>query len=169
MATLIRIQHAPGILEFRVQPHRTPSPARVLLLAIVAYANIQQPSLRASLLTLLALGWLVTPRILHESLLVFQHLGVQIETSRGWLSFPFSTTSEFIPAAAIKDIVINEALSAWQFKHYLAILQSRPTGSQGLALSIVFKNILPPVTLLSDIYRHVHSLSAASRLPDQVQ
>jgi len=167
MATLMRIQHAPGIVEFRVQARRRTS---IFLLAaygpataITALFIAHNAAWHYRLLTIILLGWLFTPGILHESLLVFQHLGVQLETSRGYFGLPLSTSSEFIPAASINDIVINEALSAWQFKHYLAILQSRPTASQGPKLSVAFKNILPPVTLLSEIYRHIHGPSDASQ------
>jgi len=161
------IQHAPGVVEFRVLPKRrrpvshfsfcAAAAASTALFAHIGDLTIFSRLRLSGLLLLVVLGWLLTRTVLHESLLVFEHLGVQLETSRGCLGWRLSTTSQFIPATAIQDIVINEALSAWQFKHYLAILHIRPTDSQAPPLSVAFPNILPPVTLLSEIYRHIHT------------
>jgi len=64
---------------------------------------------------------------LTESIIVFPHIGIQIETTRG-LVIPFtervqalSTSRRFVPADSIHDVIINEGLRIWDWYYYLAV------------------------------------------------
>jgi len=76
----------------------------------------------------IVLTWLVWTRcnqVLHESLLVFPALCIQLETHRGHplLPFPISVTRHFIPLSALEDVVIHEGFRRWNVRYYLAALQ----------------------------------------------
>jgi len=55
-----------------------------------------------------------------ESLLVLQGLGIQTSTSSPY--FFSSSTSTFIPATQIQDIVIHEAFKGLEVRFYLAVV-----------------------------------------------
>jgi phosphatidylinositol glycan class H protein len=72
---------------------------------------------------------------LPESIIVFPHIGIQIETTRG-LIIPFtehtqalSTSRRFVPADSIHDVLINEGLRTWDWYYYLAVLCRSPPRS----------------------------------------
>jgi len=162
MTTLMKIQHDSGVLEYRVLSQKSNFAYAVPLLPL--FLSLK-PSWLSWLLLSSTLLFLLAPRTLYESIFIFTNLGLQLETSRGWFGVPLFVTSEFIPATAIRDIIINEALSGWQFKHYLAVLQDGPPESHRPQLSVAYQNALPPVSLLSEIYRHLHEDTAGALSP----
>ena len=95
---------------------------------------------------------------------------MQLETRRGLFGITLSVSRNFIPADAIRDILINEALAGWQFKHYLAVVEDSGSSiSLAVAFEVLpfysitahiassFQNILPNVQTLSAIYRELHN------------
>ncbi|KAI9335309.1 GPI-GlcNAc transferase complex, PIG-H component-domain-containing protein [Obelidium mucronatum] len=52
-----------------------------------------------------------------ESLFILQNVGIQTQTSTG-----FSTSTVFIPTAKISEIIINEGITLFQVKYYMAII-----------------------------------------------
>ncbi|KIO16152.1 hypothetical protein M407DRAFT_58604, partial [Tulasnella calospora MUT 4182] len=63
-----------------------------------------------------------------ESIIAMPGLGVQLESHYGVPHTPFSSpislscTRRFIPLASITDIVMNEGLTGWEFRYYLAVI-----------------------------------------------
>jgi len=91
----------------------------------------------------IVLTWLVWRRcnqVLHESLLVFPALCIQLETHRGHPLLPFSlsVTRHFIPLSALEDVVIHEGFRRWNVRYYLAALQryKRPVASASVAATV---------------------------------
>ncbi|KAJ3064334.1 hypothetical protein HDU98_012234 [Podochytrium sp. JEL0797] len=52
-----------------------------------------------------------------ESLLLIQNIGLQTRTTRG-----FTSSTRFIPANKISEIVVNEAITLFQVKYYMAVI-----------------------------------------------
>ena len=59
-------------------------------------------------------------RVIEESLLVLQGLGIQTSTSSGY--FFLGSTTTFIPTTRIQDIVIHEAFKGLEVRFYLAVI-----------------------------------------------
>ncbi|KAI8060430.1 GPI-GlcNAc transferase complex, PIG-H component-domain-containing protein [Gongronella butleri] len=80
--------------------------------------------------------WSKLRRVKRESLLVMQNIGIQVKTAY-WSG---QSTTKFIHGSKIQDIIINEGITLWQVKPYLAILvKDEPK------MTIVFANLLPPL------------------------
>ncbi|CAO3619050.1 unnamed protein product [Cunninghamella echinulata] len=94
--------------------------------------------------------WLKLRRVKQESLLVMRDIGIQVKTTY-WNG---KSESIFINRLRIEDVVINEGITLWQVKPYIAILikdQSK--------MLIVFENLLPPLNpVLIDTYRGTRQL-----------
>ncbi|KAI9306737.1 GPI-GlcNAc transferase complex, PIG-H component-domain-containing protein [Cunninghamella echinulata] len=94
--------------------------------------------------------WLKLRRVKQESLLVMRDIGIQVKTTY-WNG---KSESIFINRLRIEDVVINEGITLWQVKPYIAILikdQSK--------MLIVFENLLPPLhPVLIDTYRGTRQL-----------
>ena len=74
-----------------------------------------------------------------ESVTPLPGLGIQLSSTRG-LQIPFcstrlpiSTSHTFIPLSDISTIIINEGLTRWSVKHYLAVVKS---GGQGVVVAL---------------------------------
>jgi phosphatidylinositol glycan class H protein len=117
---------------------------------------------------LTCLVWARVTQVLHESLLVFPTLGIQLETHRGHPLFPtLSTTHHFIPLSALEDVVLHEGFRRWDVRYYLAALK-RTRGSRayeasgagderaalgsGVEVRVAFENILPYFPVLKEVY-----------------
>ncbi|ORZ25298.1 GPI-GlcNAc transferase complex, PIG-H component-domain-containing protein [Absidia repens] len=87
---------------------------------------------------ILAFGWiwLKLRNVKQESLLVMRDIGVQVKTTY-WSG---RTESRFINRLKIENVVINEGITLWQIKPYIAILLKDQD-----KMLIVFENLLPPL------------------------
>ncbi|KAF8552896.1 hypothetical protein OG21DRAFT_1510886 [Imleria badia] len=134
---------------------------------------VSRPVLLVGIGTLLTcLVWARFTQVLHESLLVFPTLGIQLETHRGHPLFPtLSTTYHFIPLSALEDVVLHEGFRRWDVRYYLAALK-RTRGSTstsgvstaadaaegvgaspgGIEVRVAFENILPYFPVLKAVY-----------------
>ncbi|KAG6818725.1 hypothetical protein H0H93_002494, partial [Arthromyces matolae] len=104
------------------------------LLDIILVQNLQLWFIVASLVFIL---YRKCTQILSESLILIAPHGVQLETHFGLallgLRKKLSTKRRFIPAKQIQDIIINEGLSGWNVRFYMAIVRritSSPTGDE---------------------------------------
>ncbi|KAF9263509.1 hypothetical protein L218DRAFT_927142 [Marasmius fiardii PR-910] len=105
-------------------------------------------------LLMIILAWSKCTQVLFESVLVFPHHGIQLETHRGLPPWTFSVSRQFIPKATLRDVVINEGITRWNIRYYLlAINQRRP---DDVHLEIFFPNILPHFPILQEVYRGLH-------------
>ncbi|KAI9574113.1 hypothetical protein HD554DRAFT_1053 [Boletus coccyginus] len=127
-------------------------------------------------ITLTYLVWARFTQVLHESLLVFPTLGIQLETHRGHPLFPLSlaTTRHFIPLSALEDVVLHEGFRRWNVRYYLAALKrtrgacmvheafgafTTGTGDRdrdecacGVEVRVAFENVLPYFPVLKVVY-----------------
>ncbi|KAG9318914.1 hypothetical protein JVU11DRAFT_1025 [Chiua virens] len=141
------VHHWPGFTEYRVENWRLARDgsrrvlrgtstwswldAVILALAATLFQTHVPPTSRlvpvlAATIAVLTLVWVRCTQVLHESLLVFPTLGIQLETHRGHPLLPFNTvTRHFIPCGALEDVIIHEGLRRWNVRFYLAALQRR--------------------------------------------
>ncbi|SAM09185.1 hypothetical protein [Absidia glauca] len=85
-----------------------------------------------------------------ESLLVMRDIGIQVKTTY-WSG---RTESKFINRLKIENVVINEGITLWQVKPYIAILVKDQD-----KMTIVFENLLPPLhPVLLETYRGTRQL-----------
>ncbi|KAF8126034.1 hypothetical protein EV363DRAFT_1349578 [Boletus edulis] len=100
----------------------------VVVLGIV-WIQVEVPVLRRVLLAgigiaLTCLVWIRFTQVLHESLLVFPTLGIQLETHRGHPFLPsLFITRHLIPLSALEDVIIHEGFRRWNVRFYLAALR----------------------------------------------
>ncbi|KAF9001871.1 hypothetical protein BDQ17DRAFT_1243921, partial [Cyathus striatus] len=59
-----------------------------------------------------------------ETLSIIPFHGIQLTTCYHYLPFRLGNNRQFIPYSRIRDVVINETLSCWNVKFYLAIITS---------------------------------------------
>ena len=76
---------------------------------------------------------------LTESVVTLPHLGIQLSTTRQiklplfpYCRIPLSSSKMFIPLPEISTVVINEGLSRWSVRYYLAIIKR---GGQGVEVA----------------------------------
>ncbi|KAI9324288.1 GPI-GlcNAc transferase complex, PIG-H component-domain-containing protein [Zopfochytrium polystomum] len=81
--------------------------------------------------------------VTEESLLVIKDLGIQVKTC---YASGFSRT-EFIPIRDVVNLVINEAVTLFQVRFYLAVVAARRT-----ELVVVFPSLLPRSDELKVVY-----------------
>ncbi|KAI3657970.1 hypothetical protein MP638_003002 [Amoeboaphelidium occidentale] len=81
--------------------------------------------------------------IKEESLLVIKDLGLELKTT--YLLFN-KQESKFIDQSKILEIIINEGISRWQVKFYLAVIVD------GGSVAVVFENLLPRLDVLKEVY-----------------
>ncbi|KAI7867387.1 GPI-GlcNAc transferase complex, PIG-H component-domain-containing protein [Spinellus fusiger] len=99
-----------------------------------------------SLLALGIIGWLLLKykSIKQESLLVMRDIGVQVKA----VYWGGSTVSRFITRCKIEDVIINEGITMWQVKSYIAILVKDQD------MVVVFQHLLPSLyPVLLDVYQ----------------
>ncbi|KAI0062332.1 hypothetical protein BV25DRAFT_1885654 [Artomyces pyxidatus] len=98
--------------------------------------------------------YLKCTQVLWESVLVIPPHGIQLETHRGFPSYPLFASRSFIPLTELQDFVINEGLRGWDVRYYLAALYKPSAGV--LRVKVAYENILPHSPVLKEIYRGVH-------------
>ncbi|KAI8337234.1 GPI-GlcNAc transferase complex, PIG-H component-domain-containing protein [Chlamydoabsidia padenii] len=101
---------------------------------------------------MLPLGWLWIKlrNVKQESLLVMQDIGIQVKTTY-WSG---RSESKFINRQKIENVVINEGITLWQVKPYMAILVKEQD-----KMTIVFENLLPSLhPALLDTYKGTKQL-----------
>jgi len=92
--------------------------------------------------------------ILWESVVVFPHLGIQLETHRGLPRLALFTSRRFIPLSTLQDFIINEGIRRWSVRYYAVAIQRSPSGI--VHLDVVFENLLPRFPILLEVYHGVH-------------
>lgn len=93
-------------------------------------------------------------QVLWESVLVIPPHGIQLETHRGFPSYPLFASRTFIPLTTFQNFIINEGLRRWDVRFYLAVLQ-KPSNT-ALHLEVAYENLLPHFPVLIEVYRGVH-------------
>ncbi|KIJ59198.1 hypothetical protein HYDPIDRAFT_101125 [Hydnomerulius pinastri MD-312] len=120
----------------------------------LAWSKVSSGSLVAYLLigiTLVLFVWSRCNQVLHESVLVFPTLGIQLESHRGHPSLePLFVSRRFIHASSLEDFVIHEGLRRWDVRYYLAAIKRSSNG--GLSIQVAFENILPYFPVLQEVY-----------------
>ncbi|KAG9040817.1 hypothetical protein FS837_013060 [Tulasnella sp. UAMH 9824] len=104
--------------------------------------------------------WWMTHALIWQSITALPRLGVQLESHYGLPHTPFSSaislgcTRRFIPLASITDIVLNEGLTGWQFRYYLAVIyQPGVEGdSEHVKVAVPFKDIRTYGPMLKEVY-----------------
>ncbi|EUC66943.1 GPI-GlcNAc transferase complex, PIG-H component [Rhizoctonia solani AG-3 Rhs1AP] len=91
----------------------------------------------------------------HESILALPSIGLQLETHRGLRLFGHHVLStgvsrEFLPIAAVSDVIINEGLCGWNIRRYLAVLSAGES-----RLRVVFQALDPPFPILKEVYHGI--------------
>ena len=74
-------------------------------------------------------------------MIIFDHLGIQFETHRGFPSIPLIVSRRFIPATTLRDFVINEGLRRWDVRYYLAAMTK--SDSIGITLEVAYEVRVP--------------------------
>ncbi|KAI8976203.1 GPI-GlcNAc transferase complex, PIG-H component-domain-containing protein [Pilobolus umbonatus] len=88
---------------------------------------------------------LKSPSSILKSILAIRDIGIQVKTTY-WGGY---TVSRFINRLKIEDIIINEGISFWQIKSYMAILVKDEA-----KMIVVFEHLLPRLRpVLLDVYK----------------
>ncbi|KAH6595086.1 hypothetical protein BASA50_006073 [Batrachochytrium salamandrivorans] len=97
---------------------------------------------------------LVVPHVLakmtlvtSESVLVFRDMGIQLHT-RCWGGFV--STTRFIPVSKILTVIINEGITLFQVKFYLAILVDGED-----EMTVAFSKTLPRLHIIERVYVNI--------------
>ncbi|KIL69648.1 hypothetical protein M378DRAFT_69222 [Amanita muscaria Koide BX008] len=98
-------------------------------------------------------AWKKCSQVLSESIVVLPSLGVQLETRRGFPSFPkpLFTSRRFIPLRALQDVIINEGMHRWDIRYYLAFVEEKRPDN--VCLEVAYENTLPYHDVLLHIYQ----------------
>ncbi|KAJ8331466.1 hypothetical protein QVD99_001737 [Batrachochytrium dendrobatidis] len=88
-------------------------------------------------------------QVTSESVLVFRDMGIQLQT-RFWGGF--RSTTRFIPASKILSVIINEGITLWQVKFYLAIVIEGEN-----EMTVAFSRTLPRLHILERVYVNIRS------------
>ncbi|KAJ6455698.1 hypothetical protein C8R45DRAFT_1035413 [Mycena sanguinolenta] len=108
------------------------------------------------------LFYLSCTQLLYESVVVIPPHGIQLETHRGFPSFPpLTVTRQFIPFASLQDFVIHEGLSGWNVRYYLAAIRLSDNGEY--QVHVAFENLLPRFEILLEVYRGVQAVLSNER------
>ncbi|KAI9470050.1 MAG: GPI-GlcNAc transferase complex, PIG-H component-domain-containing protein [Benjaminiella poitrasii] len=102
--------------------------------------------------SLLFVAWFFLKRkiVREESILAIQDVGIQVKTTY-WGG---STVSRFINRPKIEDVIINEGISFWQIKSYMAILVKGEN-----KMIVVFENLLPRLDpILIHVYQGIRTI-----------
>ncbi|KAI8078532.1 GPI-GlcNAc transferase complex, PIG-H component-domain-containing protein [Thamnidium elegans] len=104
------------------------------------------------------LVWLFLKRksVRQESILAIRDVGIQVKT----VYWGGSSVTRFINRLKIEDIIINEGISFWQIKSYMAILVKDED-----KMVVVFENILPKLNpVLLRVYNGTRAVIFSQRL-----
>ncbi|KAH7889328.1 hypothetical protein F5I97DRAFT_1940721 [Phlebopus sp. FC_14] len=162
----------PGFYEYRVENWRLArnGSGRVIRsvttwswldLCVAVFLSLIWPKARGNVLaypfigiSLVILVWSRCNQVLHEAVLVFPTLGIQLETHRGHPSLePLSVSRRFIHVSSLEDFVIHEGLRRWNVRYYLAAIKRSNNGA--ITVQVAFENILPYFSVLLEVYRGV--------------
>ncbi|KAN0080322.1 hypothetical protein V8E55_009888 [Tylopilus felleus] len=136
----------------------------IAALLVQSEVSASRPALLSISIVFTWLVWARFTQVLHESLLVFPTLGIQLETHRGHPLLPtLSTTRHFIPLSALEDVIIHEGFRRWNVRYYLAALRrTRATiegpgaregeAKGGIQVRVAFENVLPYFPVLKQVY-----------------
>ncbi|KAI9276797.1 GPI-GlcNAc transferase complex, PIG-H component-domain-containing protein [Phascolomyces articulosus] len=88
--------------------------------------------------------WLKSHTVKEESILAIREIGIQVRT----VYWGGRSVSKFIDQHKIDDIIINEGITMWQIKSYMAILVKNQD-----RMVVVFEHLLPRLRpVLLDVY-----------------
>ncbi|KAG2209496.1 hypothetical protein INT47_008340 [Mucor saturninus] len=105
----------------------------------------------------LALVWLLMKRktVRQESILAIRDVGIQVKT----VYWGGSSVSRFINRSTIEGVIINEAISFWQIKSYMAILVKDEE-----KMVVVFEHLLPKIDpVLLRVYHGINTILYTQR------
>ncbi|RKP35746.1 GPI-GlcNAc transferase complex, PIG-H component-domain-containing protein [Dimargaris cristalligena] len=150
--------HSPDVIEFIVQ---TPGPwlngldyAFITLALLIGLGPLLQIDWQSGYMLPwygVAFLWLrsLCTRIRQEKLLVIRQVGFQLTSS----TILGTASVRFIDKIDINDIVINEAITMYQVKPYLALmLENDPS------IVVIFRNILPSLLILKFVYQESRAI-----------
>eukprot|EP00798_Chlamydomonas_sp_ICE-L_P029153 gene29151-32374_t len=95
-----------------------------------------------------------------ETMRVLVGVGIVLE-SRRRCGAMVSTETRFVDINNIEAIIINEGLTTTNVYYYLALMIKQPkmhSGDEQGALVIPFKNLMPRLHILQEVYVEVHNL-----------
>ena len=115
------IASAALLLVLHLALHAATHHNRLLRRFLPSPTTFAQTPLSATIYTLLLAALLYYSRLtpVEETLLVIRSLGIQTTSRR---RVPLLSTSRFIPASQLADIVINEGFKGLEVKSYLAAI-----------------------------------------------
>ncbi|KAF8338160.1 uncharacterized protein EI90DRAFT_2552270 [Cantharellus anzutake] len=163
------IQHAPHIVEYRIQhPGKCGYVSLTLVVTLaVSVARSQTGSAAHKWLLLVLIPILLywnLSRVVYESVISLYPHGLQLETHRGIrgtpLTPPFTLfiSRKFIALPAIADIIINEGLRRWNVRYYLVIVcRNKANPIEPIVVHVVYSNILPQFRVLKQVYLGLHT------------
>ncbi|KAG8953685.1 hypothetical protein FRC04_001889 [Tulasnella sp. 424] len=102
--------------------------------------------------------WWITHSLIWQSITAIPGLGVQLETHYGLPHTPLSSpislgcSRRFIPLASIMDIVMNEGLSGWGFRYYLAVIYKEGSNGEQVKVAVPFKDVQTFGVMLKEVY-----------------
>ena len=70
-----------------------------------------------------------------ESIVILPSRGIQLETQRGIPGWPMSISRTFVSLPALRDVIINEGLSGWNVRYYLALINQQKSGGHSLQVA----------------------------------
>ncbi|KAL1921208.1 uncharacterized protein VTP21DRAFT_10924 [Calcarisporiella thermophila] len=117
----------------------------VMLTLLAAYVYSHRVFVVYAVSGALLLLWLWSKcnTVTQESLLIIRDLGIQVRT----VYADGRATSQFIDRAKLSDIIINEGITLWQVKFYMALMVE---GHDRLV--VVFEHLLPRLKVLLEVY-----------------
>ncbi|KAJ7582882.1 hypothetical protein C8J56DRAFT_234759 [Mycena floridula] len=95
-------------------------------------------------------------QVLYESIILLPDHGIQLETHWGFYNIRCFTSRRFIPLATLQDVIINEGLSGWNVRFYLAAINRERNGN--LTIRVAFEHVLPRFPVLLEVYQGVHQM-----------
>ncbi|KAG8993843.1 hypothetical protein FRB90_000588 [Tulasnella sp. 427] len=131
----------------------------VPLLIFVVDRYITPDVLWLRALECLVAAWWLTHALVWESVIAIPGIGLQLESHYGLPHTPFShprslgCKRQFIPLSSIMDVVLNEGLSFWEVRYYLAVVY-REVGSRDgtVKVAVPFKAIRTYGVMLKEVY-----------------
>ncbi|KIY74356.1 hypothetical protein CYLTODRAFT_3141 [Cylindrobasidium torrendii FP15055 ss-10] len=164
--------HTATFHEFRIECIENGTNAFVTILVLGTLSSVLYLySAYLPLVLAIALLWRQQNSLISESLFIVPGHGIQLEQQRGPRTFR-RTTRRFVPLSRLRDVVINEGLSGWNVRYYLAVVTEDQTGAT--RLEVVFevrvgqlwcalgshsrKSFLPRFPILHKVYNEVHDI-----------
>ncbi|KAI9032297.1 hypothetical protein DFJ74DRAFT_330303 [Hyaloraphidium curvatum] len=125
--------------------------ASIALLGIVLADEGLGPIVRGTIATLLALCvYTSVTYVVAESLLYVENLGVQTSTSYAF----WPGRVKFLDRSRAIEVVINEGITCFTVQYYMAVLVR-----DRMKMELVFPNLMPPLPILTEVYRNIQTLT----------